>query len=179
MSQRRSDGAGFVFARFQDRHGPLPAALLTTVFFWLFHVPETRSNSDLAAWSEVCGEYPKGGTPAAWVQLDIPRLGVVQDDLDDHTTSPVKQKLIEYEYVNGKIKTGTGTYKRWWPVGETRTLQLEGLEIEDVVQRVQEHLEGLTDFDVYRPVIEDERLHRLDAVKALRKARRRLKREES
>lgn len=36
-----------VFARFQDRHGPLRAALLTTVFFWLFHVPtfyvETRS----------------------------------------------------------------------------------------------------------------------------------------
>jgi membrane protease YdiL (CAAX protease family) len=38
---------GFVFARFQDRHGPLRTALLTTVFFWLFHVPsfyiETRS----------------------------------------------------------------------------------------------------------------------------------------
>jgi len=38
---------GFVFTRFQDRHGPLRAALLTTVFFWLFHVPsfyvETRS----------------------------------------------------------------------------------------------------------------------------------------
>jgi uncharacterized protein len=38
---------GFVFARFQDHHGPLRAALLTTVFFWLFHVPsfyvETRS----------------------------------------------------------------------------------------------------------------------------------------
>jgi uncharacterized protein len=29
---------GFVFARFQDRHGPLRAALLTGVFFWLFHV---------------------------------------------------------------------------------------------------------------------------------------------
>jgi membrane protease YdiL (CAAX protease family) len=27
---------GFVFARLQDRHGPLRAALLTTVFFWLF-----------------------------------------------------------------------------------------------------------------------------------------------
>jgi membrane protease YdiL (CAAX protease family) len=38
---------GFVFAGLQDRHGPLRAALLTTVFFWLFHVPsfyvETRS----------------------------------------------------------------------------------------------------------------------------------------
>src|SRR4249920_3464699 len=38
---------GFVFARLQDRHCPLRAALLTTVFFWLFHVPsfyvETRS----------------------------------------------------------------------------------------------------------------------------------------
>jgi uncharacterized protein len=38
---------GFVFARFQDRYGPLRAALLTTVFFWLFHVSsfyvDTRS----------------------------------------------------------------------------------------------------------------------------------------
>src|SRR5512132_4055525 len=38
---------GFVFARFQDRYGLLRAALLTTVFFWLFHVPsfyvDTRS----------------------------------------------------------------------------------------------------------------------------------------
>ena len=32
---------GFTFARFQDRYGPLRAALLTTVFFWLFHVPST------------------------------------------------------------------------------------------------------------------------------------------
>jgi uncharacterized protein len=32
---------GFVFARFQDRRGPLRAALLTTAFFWLFHVPST------------------------------------------------------------------------------------------------------------------------------------------
>ena len=47
MSLRRSAGTGFVLAWFQDRHGPLRAALLTTVFFWLFHVPsfyvETRS----------------------------------------------------------------------------------------------------------------------------------------
>jgi uncharacterized protein len=38
---------GFVFAGFQYRHGPLRAALLTAVFFWLFHVSsfyvETRS----------------------------------------------------------------------------------------------------------------------------------------
>jgi membrane protease YdiL (CAAX protease family) len=38
---------GFTFARLQDRHGPFRAALLTTVFFWLYHWPsfyvETRS----------------------------------------------------------------------------------------------------------------------------------------
>ena len=38
---------GFVFAQLQDRHNPLRAALLTGMFFWLFHVPsffvETRS----------------------------------------------------------------------------------------------------------------------------------------
>jgi membrane protease YdiL (CAAX protease family) len=38
---------GFVFARLQDRRGPLRAALATTVFFWLYHVPgfyvDTRS----------------------------------------------------------------------------------------------------------------------------------------
>jgi uncharacterized protein len=37
---------GFLFARLQDRHGPLRAALLTTVFFWLYQRPnpyvETR-----------------------------------------------------------------------------------------------------------------------------------------
>lgn len=30
---------GFLFARLQDRHGPLRAAMVTTVFFWLFHLP--------------------------------------------------------------------------------------------------------------------------------------------
>jgi CAAX protease family protein len=30
---------GFVFARLQDRHGPSRAALITTVFFWLWHLP--------------------------------------------------------------------------------------------------------------------------------------------
>lgn len=30
---------GFLFARLQDRHGPMRAALVTTVFFWLFHIP--------------------------------------------------------------------------------------------------------------------------------------------
>ncbi|HKX15710.1 MAG TPA: CPBP family intramembrane glutamic endopeptidase [Propionibacteriaceae bacterium] len=41
-----------MFARFQDRYGPLRAALLTGVFFWLFHVPnfyvETRSRASTA-----------------------------------------------------------------------------------------------------------------------------------
>jgi membrane protease YdiL (CAAX protease family) len=30
---------GFLFARLQDRHGPMRAALLATVCFWLWHVP--------------------------------------------------------------------------------------------------------------------------------------------
>jgi membrane protease YdiL (CAAX protease family) len=30
---------GFVFARLQDRHGPMRAALATTIFFWLYHLP--------------------------------------------------------------------------------------------------------------------------------------------
>lgn len=30
---------GFLFARLQGRHGPLRAALVTAVFFWLFHWP--------------------------------------------------------------------------------------------------------------------------------------------
>ena len=30
---------GFLFARLQDRNGPMRAALLTTVAFWLFHLP--------------------------------------------------------------------------------------------------------------------------------------------
>ena len=30
---------GFLFARLQDQHGPLRAALLTTICFWWFHLP--------------------------------------------------------------------------------------------------------------------------------------------
>lgn len=30
---------GFLFARLQDQHGPMRAALLTTVCFWCFHLP--------------------------------------------------------------------------------------------------------------------------------------------
>jgi uncharacterized protein len=30
---------GFLFARLQDRHGQLRAVLLTTIFFWVFHLP--------------------------------------------------------------------------------------------------------------------------------------------
>ena len=41
-----------IVARFQDRHGPLRAALLTTGFFWLFHVSsfyvDTRSSATRA-----------------------------------------------------------------------------------------------------------------------------------
>src|SRR6476661_6432897 len=40
---------GFLFARLQDRHGALRAALLTTVFFWLWHVPGlVRDSTTLA-----------------------------------------------------------------------------------------------------------------------------------
>ena len=37
---------GFVFARLQDRHGPLRAALITAVFFWLFHLPTFVVDTD-------------------------------------------------------------------------------------------------------------------------------------
>jgi hypothetical protein len=44
---------GFVFACLQDRQGPLRTALLTAVFFWLYHVPglylETGSSLATAA----------------------------------------------------------------------------------------------------------------------------------
>ena len=30
---------GFLFARLQDRHGPMRAAPATTLFLWLFHIP--------------------------------------------------------------------------------------------------------------------------------------------
>lgn len=33
---------GFLFPRLQDRHGPMRAALVTTAFFWLFHLPGFR-----------------------------------------------------------------------------------------------------------------------------------------
>jgi membrane protease YdiL (CAAX protease family) len=48
-----SGATGFLFARLQDRHGPLRAALLTALFFWLWHVPglvrDSRTLAELGA----------------------------------------------------------------------------------------------------------------------------------
>ena len=66
---------GFVFARFQDRQGPLHAALLTTVFFWLFHVRASMSKRDHGqprrwSWASSCSPIwaadssPVGSTTA-------------------------------------------------------------------------------------------------------------------
>lgn len=52
---------GFLFARLQDRHGALRATLLTTVFFWLWHVPgAVRDTDTLAAAAALLGFYLVG-----------------------------------------------------------------------------------------------------------------------
>ena len=51
---------GFLFARLQDRHGPMRAALVTTVFFWLFHLPTFLLET--GSWALTAGA---DGLPAA------------------------------------------------------------------------------------------------------------------
>jgi membrane protease YdiL (CAAX protease family) len=41
---------GFLFSQLQNRHGPLRAALLTTVFFWLYHLPGLSSTAAHGRW---------------------------------------------------------------------------------------------------------------------------------
>jgi membrane protease YdiL (CAAX protease family) len=69
---------GFVFARFQDRHGPLRAALLTRGFFWLFHVPsfyvETRSWGDHGAGAGHLPTAASGQPIDHWLALQQRRL---------------------------------------------------------------------------------------------------------
>jgi membrane protease YdiL (CAAX protease family) len=56
-----SGATGFLFARLQDRHGTMRAVLLTTVFFWLWHVPSTVRDSDtLMAAAELLAFYLVG-----------------------------------------------------------------------------------------------------------------------
>jgi uncharacterized protein len=56
-----SGATGFLFARLQDRHGALRAALLTTLFFWLWHVPAViRDSTTLAELGAVLALYLVG-----------------------------------------------------------------------------------------------------------------------
>jgi hypothetical protein len=118
---------------------------------------EAGGASPSQAWAEACGAFPRDGTPEDWAQVEVRRLGVVQADLDNHTTSDVKPFQIKVLYKeDGSRVNGSGQYAQWWPAGETRTLQLEALTVPEVVQRVRTELETLIDSDIRDDVIQAE-----------------------
>jgi membrane protease YdiL (CAAX protease family) len=49
---------GFAFDKLQDRHGPLRAALLTTLFFSLFHVQALCRNALIGNHGAGAGHLP-------------------------------------------------------------------------------------------------------------------------
>ena len=118
-------------------------------------LPENGVMPQNQAWAEACAEFPNGGEPLDWAEVNVIRLGVVQDDLDGRSTSPVKMSQIEKQY------------KRWWPEGETRTLQLEGLAVDEVVDRVRAALVERIDRDVLGDVLETEAENRAEVLERL------------
>jgi hypothetical protein len=121
-------------------------------------------HDERTAWQIACREYPNGGQPADWARVNVVRVGVVQADLRGETpdgrprtTSPVDRSLIEVQYkADGSRKPGSGAYKCFWPEDETRTLQLEGLTVDEVVDRIERELVARTDADVLAAVMESE-----------------------
>jgi hypothetical protein len=120
------------------------------------------------AWAAACAEFPNEGAQEDWAEVNVIRLGVVQDDLDGRPTSPVKMSQVEKQYrPDGSYKKGTGSYERWWPEGETRTLQLEGLAVDEVVARVRAALVERIDRDVLGDVLETEAQNRAQVLERL------------
>ena len=72
--------------------------------------------------------------------MTVRRVAVERDD------------LAEYAGASTASPDVIAQYRRWWPKGETRTLQVEGLPVEVVVNRVTEALEGLFDGDALNAV---------------------------
>jgi hypothetical protein len=69
----------------------------------------------------------------------------------------VKPFEVEVQYkADGSRVNGSGAYRRWWPEGETRTLQLEGLTVPEVVGRIRDELEARTDAETLAAVMEAE-----------------------
>jgi membrane protease YdiL (CAAX protease family) len=98
---------GFVFARFQDRHGPLRAALLTGVFFWLFHVSsfyvDTRSWATTAL---VLGHLlaPASGQPIDyWLALQRRRI----ERVDRRIVPLDAQRRRELHRLSGRGRSAT------------------------------------------------------------------------
>jgi hypothetical protein len=120
------------------------------------------------AWAAAAAEFPNGGEPLDWAEVNVIRLGVVQSDLDGRITSPVKVREIEKQYrADGSYIGGSGAYERWWPPGERRTLQLEGLPVDEVVARVRAALVERTDRDVLDEVLETEADNRAEVIERL------------
>jgi hypothetical protein len=85
-----------------------------------------------------------GDDPGVFKVITL-RVAVTEADLDTYAgTSTVSPAVAEQ-------------YQRWWPEGETRTLQVEGLPVADVVARVTNTLDQLFDQDALDAAYERER----------------------
>lgn len=103
------------------------------------------------AWRAACDEARDDPGPFV---VTVDRIAVTQDDLDGRACSPVKPAQAEQ-------------YGRWWPEGETRTLQVEGLAIAEVVDLVSDALADTTDADALDAVKAQEADERRRAVSAI------------
>ena len=179
--------------------GALQWAVRWAEYYRLFWADPRRldvATSRLAedeAWTAACAHERALGTGGMAPFLEVERLGVLQADLSGWrdaagtlhtvTTSPVKERLIKpMPYPNdhkavikdpskrGTIMPGTGAYERFWPVGETETLQLEALDVDEVVRRVRDRAQALTDQVALRRVLAAERAEAADVDRRLASA---------
>lgn len=103
------------------------------------------------AWRAACDEVRDDPGPFV---VTVNRVAVTQDDLDGRACSVVNPAQAEQ-------------YRRFWPEGETRTLQVEGLAIAEVVGLVSDALAATTDAEALAAIKAQEADERRRAVSAI------------
>jgi hypothetical protein len=84
-------------------------------------------------------------SPPWFADVEVIRVAIIDDDLDDPGNTTTKAKADQVRQ-----------YARWWRRGETRTLQVEALSIEEIERRVEETILGVLEVEVYNAVVAEE-----------------------
>jgi hypothetical protein len=153
---------------------------------WASNDPLVERACEDDAWVAACEYARLAGVGGMTPFLQVERLGVERADLSGWTdavgtlhtvtTSPVKLDLVQVvRYPTGhakagEIKPGSGAYARFWPKGESRTLQLEALDVDEVVRRVQDRVDALTNKTAYKRTLTTEKAQRSEVERRLRSA---------